>query len=238
MTDHTGFALKLHRVAVPDPASNACWSPFSVAGALALAREAARGQTRAELDALLGDFNPDDALDVPELAVANTLWADDRLALNPAFSLAKSVRRAPFATAPDTVRKLVNADVEETTRGLIRDLLDHVPADAVAIIVNALYLKVGWLNEFPVHATAAAAVPRTRRGRRGADHDGDGQVRLRPPPRLADGRAARRLRRGNRGPAAGRRRSTSRSTRRCSRSPAARASSWHCPKWTFGRSSS
>jgi len=154
VTDHTGFALELHRVAVPDPASNACWSPFSVASALALAREAARGRTRAELDALLGDFRPGDALDVPELAVANTLWADDRLTLNPAFSLAESVRRAPFATAPDTVRKLVNADVEETTRGLIRDLLDHVPADAVAIIVNALYLKVGWLNEFPVHATA------------------------------------------------------------------------------------
>lgn len=154
MTDQADFALKLHRVAVPDPSANACWSPFSVASALALTREAARGQTQAELDALLRGFDPSDALDVPELAVANTLWADDELALNPSFPLASSVRRAPFASDPTTVRKLVNTDVEETTRGLIRDLLDVLPPNAVAILVNALYLKVGWLNAFAAHETA------------------------------------------------------------------------------------
>lgn len=158
MTDQADFALKLHRVAVPDPSSNACWSPFSVASALALAREAARGETRAELDGLLAGFDASDALDVPELAVANTLWADDDLTIAPDFSLAGSVRRTAFSD-PATVRKLVNTDVAETTRGLIPELLtDPPPADAAAIIVNALYLKVGWLNPFadaepkPFHA--------------------------------------------------------------------------------------
>lgn len=97
MTDQADFALNLHRVAVPDPSSTACWSPFSVAGALALAREAARGETRAELDGLLRGFDAADALDVPELAVANTLWADDDLTLNPDFSLTSSVRRTAFS---------------------------------------------------------------------------------------------------------------------------------------------
>ncbi|ANZ35338.1 hypothetical protein BBK82_03800 [Lentzea guizhouensis] len=153
MTDQADFALTLHRVAVPDPSENACWSPFSVASALALAREASRGQTRTELDALLRDFDAADSLDVPELAVANTLWADDDLRVNPDFSLADSVRRTAFSD-PQTVRKLVNTDVAETTRGLIPELLDSPPpADAVAIIVNALYLKVGWLNAFPAHDT-------------------------------------------------------------------------------------
>ncbi|SDH37313.1 serpin B [Lentzea fradiae] len=158
MTDQADFALNLHRVAVPDPSSNACWSPFSVAGALALAREAARGETRAELDALLKGFDPADALDVPELAVANTLWADDDLTLDPGFPLASSVRRTAFSD-PSTVRRLVNTDVAETTRGLIPELLESPPpSDAAAIIVNALYLKVGWLNRFsettpkPFHA--------------------------------------------------------------------------------------
>ena len=149
MTDQADFALNLHRVAVPDPSTNACWSPFSVASALALTHEAARGETRAELDGLLKGFDASDALDVPELAVANTLWADDDLTLDPAFSLAGSVRRTAFSD-PATVRKLVNTDVAETTRGLIPELLtDAPPADAAAIIVNALYLKVGWLNPFP-----------------------------------------------------------------------------------------
>ena len=153
MTDQADFALSVHRVAVPDPAENACWSPFSVASALALAREASRGQTRTELDALLRDFSAADSLDVPELAVANTLWADDDLRVDPGFSLADSVRRTAFSD-PQTVRKLVNTDVAETTHGLIPELLaSPPPADAAAIIVNALYLKVGWLNPFPAHDT-------------------------------------------------------------------------------------
>ncbi|MEU7480316.1 serpin family protein [Lentzea sp. NPDC042327] len=149
MTDQADFALNLHRVAVPDPAETACWSPFSVASALALARAAAAGPTRTELDALLGDFSDADSLDVPELSVANTLWADDDLTVDPAFPLADSVRRTAFSD-PQTVRKLVNTDVAETTRGLIPELLAAPPpADAAAIIVNALYLKTGWLNAFP-----------------------------------------------------------------------------------------
>ncbi|HEX7302719.1 serpin family protein [Lentzea sp.] len=155
MTDQADFALNLHRVAVPDPSTNACWSPYSVASALALAREAARGRTRTELDDLLTGFDASDALDVPELAVANTLWADDDLRLNPEFSLTSSVRRTAFSD-PTTVRKLVNTDVAETTRGLIPELLtDAPPADAAAIIVNALYLKVGWLNPFGAGETTA-----------------------------------------------------------------------------------
>jgi serine protease inhibitor len=154
VTDQADFALTMHRVAVPDPSSNACWSPFSVASALALAREAARGETRTELDALLAGFDAADALDVPELAVANTLWADDYLTLNPDFSLASSVRRTAFSD-PATVLKLVNTDVAETTRGLIPELLTSPPPpDAAAIIVNALYLKVGWLNPFSAWETA------------------------------------------------------------------------------------
>ena len=153
MTDQADFALNLHRVAVPDPSANACWSPFSVASALALTREAARGRTRAELDALLGDFRPGDALDVPELALATTLWADDHLRLDPGFSLTDSVRRAAFSD-PATVRKRVNADVEETTRGLIPELLPPPTGPYVgAILVNALYLKVGWQKAFRANAT-------------------------------------------------------------------------------------
>lgn len=152
MTDQVEFALKLHRVAVPDPEANACWSPFSLASALALAHEAARGETRAELGALLGNFRGGDAQDISQLAIANTLWADDRLPLNPDFPLTDSVRRADFSDAV-TVRKLVNADVEETTRGLISDLLDRVRPGTVAILVNALYLKVSWQTAFPAHST-------------------------------------------------------------------------------------
>ena len=152
MTDQADFALDLHRVAVPDPSQNACWSPFSVACALALAREGARGRTRAELDVLLSGFELGAALEVPELALAAMLWADDGLALNPGFPLASSVRRTAFSDHR-TARELINAAVGEATRGLVPELLGHVSPATVAVLVNALYLKVSWQRPFKANAT-------------------------------------------------------------------------------------
>ncbi|WP_235922150.1 serpin family protein [Lentzea tibetensis] len=160
MTDraHLAFATALHRVAAPDQNSDACWSPYSVASALALAMEGARGETRVELEGLLGSSVTallKEAASPKELSVANTLWAADDLPLNPEFSLAAHVRNAPFASDPETVRKLVNTDVAETTHGLIPELMPSgsVSPDAVAMIVNALYLKVAWLSPFPAYDT-------------------------------------------------------------------------------------
>jgi serpin B len=160
------FALALHDVIAADRGSNACWSPFSVASALGLALQAAAGKTRAELVDLLGEGNADllrsgvvteDAV----FAVANTLWAWDELPVNPDFvaELARwpggAVRSAPFAEDPDGARKLINADVAETTRDLIPELLPpgSIRPDTVATIVNALYLKTAWYDEFPAADT-------------------------------------------------------------------------------------
>ncbi|SES11741.1 serpin family protein [Lentzea albida] len=153
MTDQTAFALTLHRAAVPDPSVNACWSPFSVASALALVHEASRGRTREELGLLIGGFDGSDALDVPDLAVANSLWADAGLPLDPAFSLTASVRRADFAES-GTVRELINADVAEATRGLVPALLPPPSTPySGAVVVNALYLRTGWETAFPASRT-------------------------------------------------------------------------------------
>ncbi|MFE9746003.1 serpin family protein [Saccharothrix saharensis] len=164
---HLTFALTLHDAVAPDRTRNACWSPYSVAGALGMTAQAARGETEAELVALLGADHAkvlkgavvgDDA----EFAVANTLWAWDGLPLNEGFltDLAgwpgAKARSAPFAHDPEGARKLINADVAETTRGLIPELLDagSITSDTVATLVNALYLKCAWSEEFPEHDTA------------------------------------------------------------------------------------
>ncbi|MFD1148057.1 serpin family protein, partial [Saccharothrix hoggarensis] len=179
---HLTFALTLHDAVAPDRASNACWSPYSVASALGMAAQAARGETEAELVALLGTDHAkvlkgavvgDDA----EFAVANTLWAWEGLPVNDGFltDLAgwpgAKVRSAPFAADPEGARKLINADVAETTHQLIPELLapGHITSDTVATLVNALYLKAAWTAEFPEHDTAdlpfrgAGTVPTMRR---------------------------------------------------------------------------
>ncbi len=177
-----GFALGLHdRLAGADRSAGFVWSPYSVASALGLAAAGARGDTLAEILAVLGggDRPADPAalaaalaegavLDPGEegrsgarIAVANTLWADRTLPV--AEDYLEAVRAWPggaartvdFAGDPAGARQAANDDVEHTTNGLIRELLapDQVRKDTRAILVNALWLRASWVQAFPAAAT-------------------------------------------------------------------------------------
>lgn len=176
--DHLRFALALHEQLAED-GRNSCFSPFSVAGALSLVAAGARGDTARELVELLAGSGAglpgharlltdaarlptrDDRQD-PILEVANTLWAWDGLAIQQSFrdEIASwpsgGVRSAPFVDDPDGARQAINADVAERTRELIPELIPPggVDADTVASLVNALYLRVAWVNQFEASATA------------------------------------------------------------------------------------
>jgi serpin B len=98
---------------------------------------------------------------VPVLDVANTLWTREDTTIRAEFTAelgrwpGGGARPAPFHTQPDVARRLINADVAETTHGLIPELLGagSVTADTAATLVNALYLKVAWRNAFPDRGT-------------------------------------------------------------------------------------
>ncbi|WP_243789405.1 serpin family protein [Saccharopolyspora gloriosae] len=177
MTEHLDFSLALHHRLAPEANRPFTWSPYSVASALGLAAAAAGGDTRAELLSALRADDPEavreslsaaaepsgtGSAEPPVLAVANTLWAHDELPVRETFlrSLKEwpgsAVRSAPFRTAPERARQLINSDVAETTRDLIPELLEPgtVDADTVAALVNALYLKVSWREAFDDHVTA------------------------------------------------------------------------------------
>lgn len=180
MNAHLDFSLSLHRQLAPAPDRSFCWSPYSVASALGLAATTAGGRTREELLGALRATGGDDvagtlkllsgaaslddvgtAAEDPVLAVANTLWAHEELPLHePCLRALKdwpgsTVRNAPFRTDPEQARQEINADVAETTRDLIPELLDPdaVGPDTVAALVNALYLKTSWREAFDAKAT-------------------------------------------------------------------------------------
>lgn len=161
---HLDFTLALHD-RLP-AAGNLAWSPYSVASALGLAAAGARGRTRDELARALA---PGGALDdlgrmlaasaeprEAAVAVANTLWARHGWHILDGYQRqvrdwpGGTVRTVDFAGDPEGARVKINEDVAHTTRGLIRDLLAQgsVHPSVVALIVNALYLKVAWLNPF------------------------------------------------------------------------------------------
>ncbi|GAA0532340.1 serine protease [Saccharopolyspora subtropica] len=175
---HLDFSLSLHRRVAPPVDRSFCWSPYSVASALGLAAAATGGETRQELVTalrdepagllkLLGGATELDtrspAPEPPVLAVANTLWAHEDLPVDDAYLRTlrdwpgSAVRHAPFRTDPERSRQLINADVAETTRDLIPELLPtgSVDAETVAALVNALYLKVAWRDAFDRKATTA-----------------------------------------------------------------------------------
>ncbi|MCG8916976.1 serpin family protein [Actinokineospora sp. PR83] len=160
---HLDFTLALLRAVAPDPAEQVCWSPFSVASALGLLAEGARGDTRAELTALLGDLDelhgalagttePGTDEDRMTLSVANTLWVDPAIRVEEEFAsrMSGGVRAVSFRDDAEGARRTINADVAETTRQLIDELLKpgDVRATTVSALVNALYLKVAWRNRF------------------------------------------------------------------------------------------
>ncbi|MFL6123387.1 serpin family protein [Actinophytocola sp.] len=177
---HLAFTLNLHRVTAPDLTANACWSPFSVASALGLLTQGARGMTRDELAFVLtgeksGDIGQLGALlqragvlapardneDEPVIAVANTLWTDESVEVLASFvdELGRwsngVVQSAPFQQDPGGARQLINLDIAKTTRDLIPELLPPgaITAETVSALVNALYLKCAWRFRFTEGAT-------------------------------------------------------------------------------------
>lgn len=169
---HLAFALAMQHAVAPDPSVTTCWSPFSVASALGLTASGARGATRAELVALLGEDSATLLAKAAQLdddatfGIANTLWAREDIAIRPGFAdelrtdwPGGAIRDAPFATDPDGARQSINADVADTTHGLIPELLGpgDVTPSTVAALVNALYLKTAWRNAFPDRDSAPRA---------------------------------------------------------------------------------
>lgn len=97
----------------------------------------------------------------PVLAVSNTLWAREDIAVKEGFAQQllreanSRIRDAPFGSDPDAARRLINSDIADTTNGQIPELIPPGAFDAatVAALVNALYLKVAWRHRFPERAT-------------------------------------------------------------------------------------
>lgn len=169
---HAEFSLALHeRLPVT---GNLPWSPYSVASALGLVAAGARGRTWDELVRVVapgGDLAGlgrmlTAAAELPgaEAAVANAIWTDQRLQFRADYLRevlgwpGGAARTADFRADPEGARRSINEDVAGTTQELIQELLGPgtISPETAAVIVNALYLKVGWRHPFPESATRPA----------------------------------------------------------------------------------
>ena len=156
----TDFAVRLFK-ASQDDGKNTLISPLSVLAALSMTANGADKDTLTQMQNVLG--MPIDQLNawinnymtnLPEeekykLSLANSIWFtdDERFTVNQDFLQTNAdyfgadIYRAPF---DDTTCKEINKWVEDKTDGMIKNILDQIPAEAVMYLINALAFDAEW----------------------------------------------------------------------------------------------
>ncbi|MCU0378665.1 MAG: serpin family protein [Bacteroidales bacterium] len=155
-------------------AENIMISPFSVTSALSMTLNGAAGETfEAMMTALrydgktIGEINetylklmkdmvPVDPRVVME--IANSVWVEKRLTVKKSFIDALknyylAEARDIDVTDPGAVDE-VNSWIEDKTHDKIQDMLDELSPDLAMLLINAVYFKGKWRNEFDKDVTA------------------------------------------------------------------------------------
>lgn len=157
--------------AVRRPGENTLLSPLSVTLALSMTVNGAAGDTREEFETLLGadvDALNENAASLltdylalegsTQSAITNSLWVDEMLTANDLFL----ERCAAFYEAgvyqadlgAERTRNAVNDWIDQVTRGMIPQMLQKPLAeDTALLLVNALWLKTAWAEEFDPNDT-------------------------------------------------------------------------------------
>lgn len=172
-----GLAWRLVRAS---GAGNAIVSPVSVWEALAMTHAGARGETAAEIAAVLG--MPDDRAAIAaasaalrqacaeakgekiKLEIANRIWVQRGRPLEESFTsllegkFAAGAGLVDFQSRPEDARVEINRWVGERTAGKIDELLKSgsVTSATRLVLTNAVYMKAPWATPFPKPATQPA----------------------------------------------------------------------------------
>ncbi|WP_297208815.1 serpin family protein [uncultured Flavonifractor sp.] len=152
--------------AVRQPGENTLLSPLSITLALSMTANGAAGDTLAEFEALLGaevDVLNQNAASLladylsleggTQCAIGNSLWVDESLEAEEKFlsRCASFYQAGVYQADLDTegTKNAVNDWIETVTRGMIPQMLQQPPAgDTALLLVNALWLKTAWAEEF------------------------------------------------------------------------------------------
>ena len=172
----TRFGLALY-AKLREKSGNVVFSPYSAHAALAMTATGARGPTRDEMRAVL--HLPDDgrllaAGDLGRyyahprrdftLSVANALWGQKDFGWRPEFTgplgerFGAGVHEADFIANPDAERVRINAWAKEQTRDKVPELFadGQIDRNTRLALVNAVYFKGAWQDEFPKGQTRDA----------------------------------------------------------------------------------
>ncbi len=163
------FSVALFKKTITN-GKNSLISPLSVMVALTMTANGAKRETLTQMETLLGGGIPIDTLneylysylkhlpstDQSKLKLANSIWfRDHSFEANPDF-LQKNAdyyqataRKAPF---DEQTCNEINQWIKENTDGMIDQMLDKIPEDAVMYLINALVFDAEWEKIYSEHA--------------------------------------------------------------------------------------
>jgi len=177
------LACSLYRELSSTP-GNLFFSPYSILGALMVARSGAAGGTRSEIEDALRRPETGEALSESfgrllrevgriarpgsglfEIVTANALWCQTDCPVRPAYvdtlraRLGAEVGAVDFAGSPEQAARTVNAWVAEVTRGRIPSIVsqDLIRSLTRAMLANVVYFKASWYEPFEAEATRPEA---------------------------------------------------------------------------------
>lgn len=161
------FGVRLFQTSM-EKGKNTLISPLSVLYALAMTTNGADGETLAQMEQVLGmdvdnlnsymlaylDLLPE-AKDY-KMSLANSIWFKD----DPNFLVEQSFLQtnadyygagAYKAAFDEGTRNDINNWVKEHTDGMIPEILDEIPDEAIMYLVNALAFDAKWADEYEEH---------------------------------------------------------------------------------------
>ena len=159
------FSIRLLRASMEE-GKNTLISPISVLAALSMTANGAEGETLTQMETVLGQkrdslnawywYDTDRSGDALHLANAVFLKDDGNLTVKEEFlqTIEKWYESGIYMTSfnESTLRE-INQFVEDNTNGMVKNILDKIPDDAVMYLVNALAFEARWkmpYNEYQV----------------------------------------------------------------------------------------
>ena len=161
------FGVRLFKTSIEE-GKNTLISPLSVLYALAMTANGADGETLAQMEQVLG-MDVDNLNSymlaylelLPEskdykMSLANSIWFKD----DPNFAVGQSFLQtnadyygagAYKAAFDEGTRNDINNWVKEHTDGMIPEIIDEIPDEAIMYLVNALAFDAKWADEYEEH---------------------------------------------------------------------------------------
>ncbi|HSI76365.1 MAG TPA: serpin family protein [Lunatimonas sp.] len=171
---NTKFALDLFHQLEKAGVKNSFYSPYSIHQALAMTMNGNEGRVLDEFIKLLRfeGMTTEEANKAAEeltqfllavdskvtIAIANAIWYKEGYQVYPPF---KETAEKHFRAVVDPLDmshpqsvNIINNWIENQTQGIIKDMLDFIPGNALMYLVNAIYFKGDWKYQFPANKTA------------------------------------------------------------------------------------